>query len=417
MPGAGSFLASPITPGMVTLRAFYRLIGPEGAFVLLAGVIAGTAMGVPVIETLARVLPPVVLVVGLFLAWRFQRGRALLGLLATAVGLAALQIPGVKSAAALPTGPLVLGWVVTIAAMAVAGARERAGATVFGPASAVVIGAWLLAVPIAFGFGAELTPLLTPRWIPATWIQVVGVPESALLPALLVFVTLLGWSSWCNDAVARGTAWALAAGVAAVGAWHATGSGLYVAAAAAAFLLSAVEEIHAVAFRDPLTGLPARRALEAALARLSPPYVVAMVDVDHFKRFNDTFGHAVGDQVLTMVATRLAQVGGAQAFRYGGEEFTLLIPGRTVPEAVPVLEAARGAIEATTFTLRAPDRPRRRPAKGKARKPVRAEVVAVTVSIGAAEPAQGEHPTVVLQAADQALYRAKEGGRNRVAAG
>jgi GGDEF domain-containing protein len=272
-------------------------------------------------------------------------------------------------------------------------------------------------VPIAFGFGTELTPLLTPRWVPATWIPVIGVPESVLLPAVLVFVTLLGWSGWRGDAMARGTAWALAAGVAAVGRWHATGSGLYVAAAAAAFLLSAVEEIHAVAFRDPLTGLPARRALEAALARLSPPYVVAMVDVDHFKRFNDTFGHAVGDQVLTMVATRLAQVGGAQAFRYGGEEFTLLLPGRTVPEAVPVLEAARGAIEATTFTLRAPDRPRRRPAKGKARKPTRAEVVAVTVSIGAAGPDQGEPPTVVLQAADQALYRAKEGGRNRIAAG
>lgn len=417
MRSGGSFLASPLTPGTVTVRVFNRLIGPEGIIALLAGVVVASAMGRPAVETLARVLPPVVLVVGLFLAWRFQRGRALLGLLATAVGSAALRIPGVESAAALPTGPLVLGWVVTITAVAVAGARERAGATPFGPAGAAVAGAWLLAVPVAFGFGVELTPLLAPRWIPAVWIGAVGVPEAALLPAALVFLTLLGWAGWRADALARGTAWALAAGIAAIGAWHAPGAGLYVAAAAAAFALSAVEEIHAVAFRDPLTGLPARRALETALARLSAPYVVAMVDVDHFKRFNDTFGHAVGDQVLTMVAVRLAQAGSAQAFRYGGEEFTLLLPGRTLAEAIPVLEAARAAIEATTFTLRAPDRPRRRPAKGKARTPARAEVVAVTVSIGAATPAQGDQPAMVLQAADQALYRAKEGGRNRIAAG
>ncbi|MGH7531749.1 MAG: diguanylate cyclase [Gemmatimonadales bacterium] len=402
-------------PCEATLGAYFGLIGLEGVFVLGAGLAIGLGTRVPGVEVLSRVLPPVALVVGSFLAWRFHRGRPLLGLLATAIGLAALQIPGVQSAAALPTGPLVLGWVVTISAVAVAGARERAGATLFGPAAAVMVAGWLVTVPIAFGFGVELSPLLSPRWIPVEWIAAIGVPEAVLLPAMLVIGTLLAWSYWRRDVTARGTGWALVAGIGAIGLRDAPGAGLLAAAAAGAFAVSAVEEIHAVAFRDPLTGLPARRALEAALARLSPPYVIAMVDVDHFKRFNDTYGHAVGDQVLAMVAVRLAQVESAHAFRYGGEEFTLLLPDRTIDDAVPVLEAARGAIAATTFTLRAPDRPRRRPAKGKARKRARPDVVAVTVSIGAAEPAAGDTSSAVLQAADQVLYRAKEGGRNQIA--
>lgn len=409
-----SLVALPFTRCEASLGAFFGVIGLEGVIVLLAGLAVGFAARVPGMGSLAQVLPPVTLLVGLFLAWRFQRGRPLLGIVATAIGLIALQVPGVRSAVALPTGHLVFGWVVVISAVAVAGARERAGATLFGPAAAVIVAGWLVAVPVSFGFGVELSPLLSARWLPVAWIAMIGVPEAVLIPAAVVVVTLLTWSRWRRDVTARGTGWALVAGIAAIGLRDAPGAGLFAAAAAAAFALSAVEEIHVVAFRDPLTGLPARRALEAALARLSPPYVIAMVDVDHFKRFNDTYGHAVGDQVLAMVAVRLAQVESAQAFRYGGEEFTLLLPDRTIDDAVPILEAARGSIAATTFTLRAPDRPRRRPAKGKARKPARADVVAVTVSIGTAEPAAGDAPAAVLQAADQALYRAKEGGRDRI---
>ncbi|HEV2291669.1 MAG TPA: GGDEF domain-containing protein [Gemmatimonadales bacterium] len=384
---------------------------------LAIGVVVALATRVPGVEALSAILPPVVLVLGGFLAWRFQRGRPLLGLAATALALAAFQLAGVRSAALLPAGPLILGWVVILSAGVTAAARERAGATLVGAAAATVAVAWLIAVPVIVGFEAELSPLLASRWVPAGWVAAIGVPEAVLLPGVVIAVTLLGWARWRGDATARGTAWALLAGVIGIGSWQAPGAGLYAAAAAVAFLVSAVEEIHAVAFRDPLTGLPARRALEAALARLSAPYVVAMVDVDHFKRFNDIYGHAVGDQVLTMVATRLAQVGGARAFRYGGEEFTLLLPGRSLEDAASALEGARAAVEATTFTLRAPDRPRRRPRQGKAKKRSGSEVVAVTISIGAAEPAAGDLPASVLEAADQALYRAKQGGRNRIAAG
>jgi diguanylate cyclase (GGDEF)-like protein len=139
-----------------------------------------------------------------------------------------------------------------------------------------------------------------------------------------------------------------------------------------------------------------------------------MADVDHFKRFNDRYGHDAGDQVLRMVAARLGQTGsGARAFRYGGEEFALLFPGCSAEEAVPHLETLRARIAGSTFALRRPGRPARRPeapsgGSGAAR-------VKVTISLGVADSTSSrEGPAAVLKAADRALYRAKREGRNRV---
>jgi diguanylate cyclase (GGDEF)-like protein len=147
-----------------------------------------------------------------------------------------------------------------------------------------------------------------------------------------------------------------------------------------------------------------------------------MADVDHFKRFNDTFGHETGDQVLRMVAATLARVGGGgRAYRCGGEEFALVFPDKRLEEAMPYLEQVRRAIEHTHFTVRGPDRSqRRRPERRyhpRERRARAARVVSVTASIGAAEwvPAT-RAPEEVIARADQALYRAKAAGRNRVEA-
>jgi diguanylate cyclase (GGDEF)-like protein len=183
-----------------------------------------------------------------------------------------------------------------------------------------------------------------------------------------------------------------------------------------------LQESHRLAFRDELTHLPARRALQEAMAGLGPRYTLAMADVDHFKSFNDTHGHDVGDQVLKLVAARLAEVeGGGRAFRYGGEEFTVLFPGRSLEDALPHLEAVRASIEAYQMAIRGEDRPKQ-PEEGAKRRGADAEdlpppdkLLSVTISIGAAEPdAQATTPAQVLKAADEALYRAKRGGRNRV---
>lgn len=112
-------------------------------------------------------------------------------------------------------------------------------------------------------------------------------------------------------------------------------------------------EAYQMAFRDELTGLPGRRALNERMQRLGRNYVIAMTDVDHFKKFNDTHGHDVGDQVLRLVASRLSKVtGGGRAYRYGGEEFALVFAGKTAAECVPHVEAVREVIANYVMHLR-----------------------------------------------------------------
>lgn len=188
-------------------------------------------------------------------------------------------------------------------------------------------------------------------------------------------------------------------------------STLLLAVGALALGVSVIEAGHRMAFRDDLTGLPGRRALNEALGRLGGSYAVAMVDVDHFKAFNDRHGHDVGDQVLKLVAARLGAVGGGgTAYRYGGEEFAVLFQDKSAAGARASLEAAREAIAASGLTLRSPDRSLKKPSKPKARGGV--TTVSVTVSVGLAEGKAGADATAALKAADHALYRAKRTGRN-----
>ncbi len=210
--------------------------------------------------------------------------------------------------------------------------------------------------------------------------------------------------------------------------------GLFIFAAGTTLLLAVLQESHRMAFRDELTGLPSRRALQEKLVALGPAYTIAMVDVDHFKKFNDTYGHDVGDQVLKLVGARLAQIdGGGKAFRYGGEEFAVLFPDLKVEEARPHLEALRQGIQDYKMSVRT-NKPRRSEARnGDDRRtktqsslawsvtgtpPMRSnrpEQLSVTVSIGAAQRTEFLHqPDTVIRAADEALYRAKGAGRNRV---
>jgi GGDEF domain-containing protein len=217
----------------------------------------------------------------------------------------------------------------------------------------------------------------------------------------------------------------------------------YSATAACILAVSIIETSYLLAYHDELTTLPSRRAFNDALLRLQAPYSIAAVDIDHFKRFNDTYGHDTGDQVLKLVASKLARVtGGGEAFRCGGEEFVILFPGKTTAEVKDHLEQLRKTIENAEFHQRGIDRrhvprgPDRRGAKtrdtrtrGRARKAdaIRrlaqddsATALSVTVSIGVASSAierystEKSNPDVVLQSADKALYRAKANGRNRL---
>jgi diguanylate cyclase (GGDEF)-like protein len=210
--------------------------------------------------------------------------------------------------------------------------------------------------------------------------------------------------------------------------------GVFIFAAGAILLLAVLQESHRMAFRDELTSLPSRRALQEKLVGLGPMYTIAMVDVDHFKKFNDTHGHDIGDQVLKLVGARLAEIdGGGKAFRYGGEEFAVVFADRKVEETLPHLEALRKHIEEYKMSMRTEQQRRSDARRNGDRRstsrsslalgvpnapPLRSnrpEQLSVTVSIGAAQRTELLDTTDdVIRSADGALYRAKGGGRNRV---
>lgn len=188
----------------------------------------------------------------------------------------------------------------------------------------------------------------------------------------------------------------------------------YFGAAGLILVLGVLERGHHIAYRDELTGLPGRRALNEMLTQVGSQYAIAMCDVDHFKKFNDTFGHDAGDQVLRMVAAKLSRVGGGgRVFRYGGEEFAVVFRGRSMQEVHPLVESLRAAIAESNFTLRRPDRPAKKPEQKPEPDPKNS--VSITVSVGVAAPSKRHStPELVLDAADNALYRAKQSGRNCV---
>jgi diguanylate cyclase (GGDEF)-like protein len=191
----------------------------------------------------------------------------------------------------------------------------------------------------------------------------------------------------------------------------------YFMAGGLALIITTVEASFSMAYLDELTGLAGRRSLNDTLIHLGKNYAIAMIDVDRFKKFNDTYGHKTGDQVLKMIASKLEQIsGGARTFRYGGEEFTAIFSGKDAEESITYVEDFRRAIESTPFVVRGKDRRRGRRKKGGSGKSSDQKEVKVTVSIGIASPDEElTDPEKVLKAADKSLYKAKKGGRNRVA--
>ncbi len=178
-------------------------------------------------------------------------------------------------------------------------------------------------------------------------------------------------------------------------------------------------ESRQMAFRDQLTEIPSRMALQQYVGTLGARYVVVMADIDHFKKFNDTHGHDIGDQVLKLVAKKIYDVtGGGKAFRYGGEEFTIIFADKQVHQVLPFIEQVRTSVENYPLILRSKDRPKKKPdrkSKNVIKRKSTEKKVYVTASFGVAEvmdKSQGFEQ--VMKQADNALYKAKKAGRNCV---
>lgn len=391
-----------------------------GGLLLLAAVAFLRWAPAETVAVAAHGYPYAVFAAGILLAWRFNRSGLVFALLTLALSEAALGHFAAGAAATSERGRLVFAAVALLLPVNLGlfsllpeqGTWLRRAALGFG----VLGGQVLLVAALAWGAPPWTASVLEHSfgggWL-VGWTPLPQLAQLAFLLGLALFACLTVFGRRAAD---HGFLWALLAAFLALdqGA-AAAATTVYLATAGLILAVSVVEASFRLAYRDELTRLPTRRALNEALTRLGDEYAVAMVDVDHFKKFNDTYGHEAGDQVLRMVGSKLERVsGGGRAFRYGGEEFSVLFPGKRVKEALPHLEALRKEIQEARFALRGRGRPRKKPRKARAAGGPRKEV-AVTVSIGVAEAgARYPTPEQVIQAADKALYRAKKAGRNQV---
>jgi diguanylate cyclase (GGDEF)-like protein len=207
-------------------------------------------------------------------------------------------------------------------------------------------------------------------------------------------------------------------------------------------IITVIRDTYFMAFYDELTGLPSRRALRQDMMKLGMKYSIAMLDIDFFKKFNDTYGHDTGDEVLKLVASMIKNVsGGGKSYRYGGEEFTILFPGKNKDDVIIYLDELREKIAKKGFALPSKSSGNKKAKPSTTRKSngnkrnnknksryktksrgsklrsnrVTTKIIYITISIGVSQKDESyKTPDTVLKAADTALYRAKKKGRNCV---
>lgn len=360
---------------------------------------------------LLEMFPFLTVAAGLFLGWRFNRTRVLwaIALLILVERVLALTTPFAReyvllvASALVPLNLALFSWW-----------SERGLFTMHGLLRLAIILLQLGgALWLYFTRAGEVMAWLGRHLIENTFLHQFPLSQTSLLVILISFLALLFRFCQKIEAIESSFCWALAATVA--GFWWPQDFAFWGGVATFLLTIALIESSFKMAFNDELTGLPARRAMNEFLLKVGRRYTLAMVDVDHFKKVNDNHGHDVGDQVLRMVATCLRRVsGGGRAYRYGGEEFAVIFPNKDLERALPHLEELRETISRAGFVLRGRKRPKQKP-EGQKSKGRGKGTLQVTVSIGVAtRDDKKTTPEQLIKAADQALYKAKKGGRNQV---
>lgn len=404
----------------VVIRSLFSLVVPGGLVFFATLILLQFSSLKQSVSSLVHIYPSLVAAAGILLGWRFNRSRLVFAILILALADRTLLMFSSGSSGSAGVGLALynaIGIVLPLNLAALSFTKERGIANVHGLIRLGIIFFQVVLVYVICFF-PQLGVAAYLNYQPGSGSILSGLPLP--LPAMLAFGVaffLLAVRFIKRETVLEnGFFWALLSVFFALAIGKiANDSTIYFATAGLVLVVSVIETSHSMAFRDELTGIPGRRALEEALLKLTGHYSVAMLDIDFFKKFNDRYGHDVGDQVLRLVASRFCQVsGGGKPYRYGGEEFTVVFPGKSVSETVPHLEKLRKEMAKTRFIVRGGDRRRKRQESsrrvGGPRKRVK-----ITMSIGVAERNERYgSPAQVIQAADKALYRAKKKGRNRV---
>lgn len=374
--------------------------------------------------------------VGLLLAWRFHSSRVFFAVLVVFLAQQAIALFSIGLSSLTASGRIAFAAVALLLPLnfVMLSLMSEAGFTVasLGPTAGFVFAESVMVAVLCHGAN---DPFSLPNRTSHTLLTWVPLPRYWWLVFVVAGVVLLTRFLILRKPVESSFFWSLAAFFLAL---RFGGAGriatAYFAVSALILAVSIVETSYLLAYHDELTTLPSRRAFNDALARLRAPYSIAIVDIDHFKQFNDRYGHDTGDQVLCLVASKLARVsGGGQAYRCGGEEFVIVFPEKTTVEVVDHLEKLRATVETSWLHVRSADRrqvprgPDRRSQRGRAQTgrgirqlahPNSSAALSVTVSIGVASAtSHQQNQAKVVETADKALYRAKAAGRNRVEAG
>jgi diguanylate cyclase (GGDEF)-like protein len=419
-------------------KATLKSLFVPGGILLLAAVVLFSGGFLSISAAAVDFYYYAVFAMGVLLAWRFHSSRILFALIVLLLAHRAIEFFSAGRVVSIGPGRTafeVIAFLLPINFIVLSSARER-GLTI--PAitpQLVLLFLESVFVAVICRPGETISPaFLHAALLNRSLFHWTRIPQLALLAFLAAFGVLLVRLLLYHKPLENGLLWSLV--VTFVG-LQSNGvdriAGAYWATAGLLLVASIIENTYVLAYHDELTSLPARRAFNEALLRLEAPYSIAIVDIDHFKSFNDTYGHDTGDQVLSMVAARLTRVtGGGQAFRIGGEEFSILFAGKSTKEVVPHLDSLRTLIEESKFRVRSmPERrsaprgaERRIEDKKSATRRARSRSLpaesalsglSVTVSIGVAEAGlKTREVEQVIQAADKALYRAKKAGRNRV---
>jgi diguanylate cyclase (GGDEF)-like protein len=403
------------------IRIFLGFFFPGGFVLLTAFISLYLNLLPPLLPRIVEILPYIILGVGFILGWRFHRSRLSLIILIIILSERMLSYFGIGGKIASEYEEFIHLSIACLLPINMAFyylVKERGLFNLRGFVRLFL----LLLQPLVIFLLVRFKPdvflhYLTFEFMPLPWVDFFHVSQPVFFVNVIFIIIFLIGALIRRQPVIRGFFWALLAISLAL---QADGTGpqatFYFCLAGFIIILSVLEAAYAMAFRDELTGLPARRALNNALQGLGRNYTIAMLDIDFFKKFNDRFGHDVFDQVLCMVASHIKRVGGGgKPFRYGGEEFSILFQGKTRDETIQHLENLRQSIANAQFALRGKNRPKNPPKKPQKRIK-QPSTVSVTISIGAASPTSKKtRPSEVLKAADKALYRAKRNGRNCVA--
>lgn len=395
-------------------KILYRLTLPGSLLLVFSALLIRVGVLADPQAPLVKFFPVAVFAGGLALSGFFRRSRLFFALLALTLAQSAFawimphltansaRITANAIAILLPLNLLVLAFLRERGIVSPAGRRRLAIVAL------QVMGVAILCMPAVDHIAAQLSR----QFVPVALSSWSGLSQTALVTFILATAIIMIPLIRRYKAVESSLLWSLVAAFIALRAASTSHlDGVYFAAGGLTLIVALIETSYAMAYLDELTQLPSRRALNEALLKLGESYSIAMLDVDHFKKFNDSYGHESGDQALKLVASRLSHItGGGKAYRYGGEEFAIVFPNKASEEVFVYLDRMRRVIEQSVFTVRGKDRRRKgKTGIGRGGK----KQTNVTVSIGlAATNGDKLAPAEVLRMADQALYKAKAKGRN-----